>query len=610
LSDARTPTDASVTDAKIATTLSASKVTGTAVTQADTGTVTNTMLAGSIADTKLNQITTASKVANSATTATNANTASAIVARDASGNFTAGTITAALTGNVTGNVTGNAGTVTNGVYTTTTSLPNVTSVNSTTIPASSTLVTTGTTSLPNVTSVNSTTIPASSTLLTTGTGAALGSANSFTTGTQTIATGSDSTVGLRLKRNSVTQSANIVEVTQSDGSTILAKIDASGNVSAGTITPTTQLAANTTSTTVPAVVVAPKGSFTLTGVSASHTGSLLYNTITVPSTVGFYVGQSVILAGLGTDFNTTPTTNIQSIVNLTTLRVDSALSGSYSASGGTITASGTQQNLQEWQRTDGTVLTAINPAGGIVTPLGTGVVHQTAGGAFTSSTIVDADINASAAIASTKLNTQRSPSSPTGFIEPIPRYYASSSTGARNNGYIPFTGFYADKTYNITAASTVLFAGAAAAATAGTGSGFISRVVLMSVSSGTYSVIARTGNISAYYASGATTTTNLATPGLLSAGAVVYTGTFDATATLTEGQYYMIGVLQYASSLGTATFASLGSSNMNNSGYSAAGLPGLLMGQYQPGTAADVTTSTTFTSPSVTLFGLWTRITV
>jgi hypothetical protein len=39
--------------------------------------------------------------------ATNANTASTIVKRDASGNFSAGTITAALTGNVSGDVTGN-----------------------------------------------------------------------------------------------------------------------------------------------------------------------------------------------------------------------------------------------------------------------------------------------------------------------------------------------------------------------------------------------------------------------------------------------------------------------------------------------------------------------
>jgi len=54
-----------------------------------------------IADTKLATIATAGKVSNSATTATNANTASTIVARDASGNFTAGTITASLTGTAT-----------------------------------------------------------------------------------------------------------------------------------------------------------------------------------------------------------------------------------------------------------------------------------------------------------------------------------------------------------------------------------------------------------------------------------------------------------------------------------------------------------------------------
>ena len=45
-------------------------------------------------------------------TAATANTASKLVLRDGSGNFAAGTITAALTGNVTGDVTGSAGTVT------------------------------------------------------------------------------------------------------------------------------------------------------------------------------------------------------------------------------------------------------------------------------------------------------------------------------------------------------------------------------------------------------------------------------------------------------------------------------------------------------------------
>jgi hypothetical protein len=61
-----------------------------------TGAVLNADLAGSIADTKLSTISTAGKVSNSATTATSANTVSAIVARDSSGNFTAGTAT--LTG--------------------------------------------------------------------------------------------------------------------------------------------------------------------------------------------------------------------------------------------------------------------------------------------------------------------------------------------------------------------------------------------------------------------------------------------------------------------------------------------------------------------------------
>jgi hypothetical protein len=102
------------------------------VTTNDTGTVTSTMISddtivnddinasAAIADTKLDTISTVGKVSNSATTATDANTANAIVARDASGDFSAGTITANLTGNaatatklnssrtfeVTGDVTG------------------------------------------------------------------------------------------------------------------------------------------------------------------------------------------------------------------------------------------------------------------------------------------------------------------------------------------------------------------------------------------------------------------------------------------------------------------------------------------------------------------------
>lgn len=66
-------------------------------TDTSTSTLTNKSLSGSS--------NTFTNIPNSATTATNANTSSAIVARDGSGNFSAGTITAALTGTASGNTT-------------------------------------------------------------------------------------------------------------------------------------------------------------------------------------------------------------------------------------------------------------------------------------------------------------------------------------------------------------------------------------------------------------------------------------------------------------------------------------------------------------------------
>ena len=99
------------------------------------GTIVNADInaAAAIVDTKLATISTAGKVSNSATTATSANTASAIVARDASGNFSAGTITAVTgltvtaggatitagnlavsAGSVSATTTGSQGTITDG----------------------------------------------------------------------------------------------------------------------------------------------------------------------------------------------------------------------------------------------------------------------------------------------------------------------------------------------------------------------------------------------------------------------------------------------------------------------------------------------------------------
>jgi hypothetical protein len=98
-------TTLTVADPTADRTITLPNVTGTVITTGDSGTVTSAMIANgtivnadinasaAIDDTKLATISTAGKVSNSATTATNANTASAIVARDASGNFAAGDIT-------------------------------------------------------------------------------------------------------------------------------------------------------------------------------------------------------------------------------------------------------------------------------------------------------------------------------------------------------------------------------------------------------------------------------------------------------------------------------------------------------------------------------------
>jgi hypothetical protein len=98
-------TTLTVADPTADRTITLPNVTGTVITTGDSGTVTSAMIAdlsivnadinasAAIVDTKLATIATAGKVSNSATTATNANTASAIVARDASGNFAAGDIT-------------------------------------------------------------------------------------------------------------------------------------------------------------------------------------------------------------------------------------------------------------------------------------------------------------------------------------------------------------------------------------------------------------------------------------------------------------------------------------------------------------------------------------
>ena len=98
-------TTAFVTAATTAATPDAStNVKGKVQLAGDLGGIATAPTVTSVGGSSSTDIHTAELLANAAT---NANTSSAIVKRDASGNFTAGNITASITGNVTGDVTGN-----------------------------------------------------------------------------------------------------------------------------------------------------------------------------------------------------------------------------------------------------------------------------------------------------------------------------------------------------------------------------------------------------------------------------------------------------------------------------------------------------------------------
>lgn len=129
-----------VTSVGNATTIASGVVTSDMIVD---GTIVNGDINASaaIVDTKLATIATAGKVSNSATTATNANTANAIVARDGSGNFSAGTITAALTGNASTATT--AGTVTTAAQSAITSVGTLTSLTVSGATATGALTVTG-----------------------------------------------------------------------------------------------------------------------------------------------------------------------------------------------------------------------------------------------------------------------------------------------------------------------------------------------------------------------------------------------------------------------------------------------------------------------------------
>ena len=224
LSDTRVPTDASVTDAKIATTLSASKIAGTAVTQADTGTVTSTMIAnGTIvdADVSASAAIAVSKISGLATSATTDTT-------DAS-NITSGTLPNARLVAVPNSALANSSVTVNG-----SSIALGSSATVTAVPTGSaggdltgtfpspTLVATGVTAgdYTKVSVDSKGRVTSGTTLLLSDLPAGVartGSANAFTVGGHTITNSTTTVIPLYI-RGAASQTANLQEWQNSAGS--------------------------------------------------------------------------------------------------------------------------------------------------------------------------------------------------------------------------------------------------------------------------------------------------------------------------------------------------------------------------------------------------------
>jgi trimeric autotransporter adhesin len=300
----------------------------------------------SVADTYLTIVTNSDNVGFS-TNATSSNTASEIVARDSSGNFSAGTITANLIGNVTGNVTGHASLdlpLTGGTLTGTL-----------TVPA-------GTAAVPSLQFTGSTD---------TGLSAATANVLSFDiSGTEQMNLSSS---GLTIDGFTT---AGVVH--NSSAGLLTSSLIVNADITNATIT-NAKLAAISSSNIANDIVVRDgSGNFSAGTITASLTGSA---SLDLPLTGGTLTGTLTLPAG-------------------TTAAPSLTFTGSSSAG-----LSSNSGNLSF--STNGAEQMKIS-SGGTISIDGfttAGVVHNDASGNLSSSLIVNADVSASAAITDSKLAT-------------------------------------------------------------------------------------------------------------------------------------------------------------------------------------------------------------
>ena len=126
-----------------------------------------------------------------------------------------------------------------------------------------------------------------------------------------------------------------------------------------------QLAVSTSSTSSPQVTVQPTGSFTKSVTSITY-GTSVAATVNLSDTKGLWVGQVVTGSGFAaTSYNTSMT--ITSVTANTSIGVSGTGFAVGGASTGTLTASGTGVNVQEWQSSTGTAVSSVDGSGNFTT---------------------------------------------------------------------------------------------------------------------------------------------------------------------------------------------------------------------------------------------------
>ena len=338
-----------------------------------------------IVDTKLATISTAGKVANSATTATSANTVSTIVARDGSGNFSAGTITANLSGNAT-NFTGSL----SGDVTGTQSATVVSTVGGQTAAnvAAGTVLANAATSADTASAIvrrsaaggfSTTAISVADEVVSntltitpfTSAGVVHNNASGLLSSSLIVNADVDTAAAIVDTKLATISTAGKVAnsattATSANTASAIVARDGSGNFSAGTIT--ANLSGNATTAT------------TATNFSGSLVGDVTGTQgATVVSLVG---GQTAANVAAGTVL-----ANASTAANTASTIVRRTATGGFSAGAISVTDEVISSTL-----TMPTFSTA-------------GIVHNNASGLFSSSLIVNADVDAGAAIVDTKLAT-------------------------------------------------------------------------------------------------------------------------------------------------------------------------------------------------------------